>query len=85
MKKANPFYTSKKWRKKREYILKRDAYLCQECKKYGRNTEANTVHHIKELEDYPELALKNINLVSLCASCHNKQHPERGGHNIKKY
>jgi 5-methylcytosine-specific restriction endonuclease McrA len=77
------FYKSKQWRNKREYILKRDGYLCLECKKYGRNKEARIVHHIKELDDFPELKLKNNNLVSVCASCHNKLHPEKGGHRIK--
>jgi len=79
---TNPFYNSKKWKDKRKYILYRDGYLCQECKKYGRNTEAKVVHHIKELEDHPELRLKNNNLVSVCKSCHNKIHPEKGGHKI---
>lgn len=59
-------------------ILKRDGYQCVECKKYGRLRPAAVVHHIKELEDYPELALSDSNLVSLCLSCHNKQHPEKG-------
>lgn len=82
MKKANPFYTSKRWRSKRKYILQRDGFLCQECKKYGKNTEAKIVHHIKEIEDHPELSMKNDNLVSVCASCHNKLHPEKGGHYV---
>jgi 5-methylcytosine-specific restriction endonuclease McrA len=80
---TNPFYCSKKWRSKRQYILSRDGFLCQECKKYGRNTEAKIVHHIKEIDDFPELKLKNNNLVSVCASCHNKIHPEKGGHKIR--
>jgi 5-methylcytosine-specific restriction endonuclease McrA len=79
---TNPFYNSKKWKDKRKYILHRDGYLCQECKKYGRNREAKIVHHIKEIEDNPELKLANNNLVSVCASCHNKIHPEKGGHRI---
>lgn len=78
------FYTSKKWRAKRKYILSRDGYLCQMCKRYGKNTEAKIVHHIQEVEDAPELKLKNTNLVSVCASCHNKIHPEKGGHYIKR-
>jgi len=73
------FYTSTVWRKKRLAILKRDKYLCKICLRYGKNTEAKIVHHIKELEDYPELRLKSSNLVSLCASCHNKVHGEKGG------
>lgn len=79
----NKFYTSKRWRSKREYILHRDKYLCQICKHYGKNTEARIVHHIKEVEDYPELKMKDHNLQSVCPSCHNKQHPEKGGHRIK--
>lgn len=77
------FYNSKAWKSKREYILKRDGYLCQECRKYGKNTEAKLVHHIIEVEEDPMLKLKNNNLVSVCHSCHNKAHPEKGGHLIR--
>lgn len=45
------FYQSIKWKKKRQAILRRDNYLCKECKKYGRITEAKEVHHIVHLED----------------------------------
>jgi 5-methylcytosine-specific restriction enzyme A len=80
---SNPFYRSTKWKKKRERILKRDKYLCQECLKYGRNTEANVVHHIIEIEDEPGLKLESTNLVSVCRSCHNKIHPEKGGYRVR--
>jgi 5-methylcytosine-specific restriction endonuclease McrA len=73
------FIDSKAWRKKREYILRRDKYQCQYCKRYGKRTEATEVHHIKHYADYPEFGLADSNLVSLCHSCHNKQHPEKGG------
>ena len=72
------FYRSAKWKHKRAKILKRDAYQCVECRKYGRHREAKIVHHIKELELYPELALTDDNLESLCLACHNKMHPEKG-------
>lgn len=72
-------YKGKRWKKKRKAILKRDNYLCQECKKYGRRREAQTVHHIKPVELFPELAFVDSNLTSLCGACHNKQHPEKGG------
>ncbi|MFD3261866.1 HNH endonuclease signature motif containing protein [Paenibacillus lentus] len=78
MKKVNPFYKSTAWRKCRVVILKRDNYLCQPCLKRGVITTANTVHHIKPLEDYPELALDEDNLESICPTCHNKEHPEKG-------
>lgn len=73
------FIDSKAWRKKRVYILRRDKYQCQYCKRYGKRTEATEVHHIKHYADYPELGLADSNLVSLCHACHNKQHPEKGG------
>lgn len=72
-------YKSKRWRRKREAILRRDGYKCQECKKYGRAREAVTVHHIKHADTHPELAYEDSNLVSLCNPCHNKMHPEKGG------
>lgn len=77
-------YKNKKWQKKRAAILRRDGYLCQECKKYGRRREAVTVHHIKHAETYPELAYTDSNLTSLCNACHNKMHPEKGGRHWKK-
>jgi len=73
------FYASPQWRRKRELILRRDGYRCQECRRYGRITQATTVHHIQHLEDRPDLALVSSNLVSLCRACHAKAHPEKGG------
>lgn len=72
-------YKSGKWKRKRRSILKRDKFLCQECKKYGRRRDAQTVHHIKAVELFPELAFVDNNLISLCNACHNKAHPEKGG------
>ena len=71
------FYTSAKWIRKRERVMKRDKYLCQDCKRYGRKTPAVLVHHIKPYEEYPELGLDEENLTSLCDACHNKRHPEK--------
>ena len=73
------FYKSRAWAKKRAAVLKRDGYRCQRCKRYGRITQATTVHHVLHLEDRPDLALTGTNLISLCASCHAAEHPEKGG------
>lgn len=67
-------YKQKRWKRKRQYILTRDLYMCQENKRYGRTVEANTVHHIYPVEDYPELAFTDWNLISLSHSEHNKMH-----------
>ena len=82
---TNPFYLTPRWQRKRAAILRRDKYLCQECKRYGRMRDAKTVHHIKHLEDAPELAFEDSNLISLCYSCHNKMHPEKGIQGPRKY
>lgn len=82
------FYDSSDWKQKRKRIKQRDNYECQECKRQGRVTiDTNeysesakrkkiqlVVDHIKELEDYPELALDDDNLETLCVNCHNKKH-----------
>ena len=73
-------YKSKRWKKKRQTILKRDGYVCQACKRYGRRKEATTVHHIKHADEYPDLAYTDSNLISLCEACHNKEHPEKAKH-----
>jgi len=70
------FYHTTAWRKKRRAILKRDHYACQRCRRQGRYTPATTVHHKRHLKDAPELALTDGNLESLCAACHEEEHPE---------
>jgi 5-methylcytosine-specific restriction enzyme A len=78
------FYKSKAWEKCRETIMERDNYLCQKCLKRKKITPADMVHHIKELKDYPELALNEDNLISLCNPCHNEEHPDKGKKKPKK-
>jgi len=68
------FYKTKRWTSKRLVILRRDEYLCRECKRFGKTTQANTVHHVLPLEQHPEYRLTNANLLSLCGTCHNKMH-----------
>ena len=83
-KKADPFYTTEPWLTLRRLALERDHYICQICLKkceMGRMIrphDADTVHHIKHREEYPELQYDLDNLISLCRACHNEQHPERG-------
>lgn len=71
-------YCSSRWKRKRAAILRKQNYMCANCKRYGRAREAVEVHHVKHVDEYPELAFVDDNLVGLCKSCHLKQHPERG-------
>lgn len=80
------FYCSPKWEKLRQVALNRDNYECQACKREGKVTVDSikvdgekkkvrmNVHHLKEIEDYPELALDLDNLESLCIRHHNDIH-----------
>ena len=76
-------YNTERWRRKRMQILRRDGYMCQHCKRYGRMRQATEVHHIKHVDEYPELAWDNNNLTSLCHACHNAEHPEKGRNGLK--
>lgn len=86
---SDNFYDWPEWKNKRKEILSSDNFDCQLCKRRGRLRSALIVHHVKHLRDRPDLALSMIDpdtgerqLVSLCRSCHEEQHPERG---LKRY
>lgn len=76
---TNSFHKQPKWIRKREVILRRDQYMCRHCKRYGKTTQAEMVHHIYPVEDYPHLGLVNENLISLCNKCHEKMHNRIAG------
>ncbi|QHE63105.1 HNH endonuclease [Rossellomorea vietnamensis] len=69
----NTVLTTRRWRKLRLNIIKRDNYHCQRCFiKYGViNSEGNQlqVHHIKPRIKYPELVFEETNCVTLCKRC----------------
>lgn len=65
-------YRGYRWKKKREHILRLDKYQCQVAKMYGRREEANTVHHIYPVKDYPEYAWCDWNLISVSQAGHNR-------------
>jgi len=57
------------WQKLRKLYLKHNP-LCERCKRLGRTTPADTVHHKRSVKEYPELRLTWDNLMSLCRNCH---------------
>lgn len=73
-KRADPFYNAAKWRRKRAAILRRDKYMCQASKRYGKTVKADLVHHIWPRELYPEYSFEDWNLISLSNAEHNKLH-----------
>ena len=72
-------YSNKRHRAWRAGVLRRAKYRCEECARYGRRTDATIAHHIKHVDAYPELRYDPGNGRALCADCHNKYHPEKGG------
>lgn len=79
-KQKKKFYNSKAWKKLRLEALDRDNNECQVCKRQGKFQHGQNVHHIKEIEFYPKLALELDNLEAICINCHNIAH----GRNIHK-
>lgn len=79
---SKSFYNSKEWQITRDYILKRDKFLCQDC---GR--AASEVHHIIHLT--PDnigdvsVTMGADNLVSLCRECHFARHKGEHGRGRK--
>lgn len=88
------FYHDAKWLKIAEKVKKLDNYECQTCKRAGRFTTEGmlnkrgkpiqmSVHHRKEVKQFPELALsiyydesgkRRRNLEYTCEPCHNRIH-----------
>ena len=75
----NAAYYKRRHRKWSDDVMRRDKYLCQDCKRYGKNTPAVVAHHIEPITERPELAYVLSNGRALCDACHNKRHPEKGG------
>lgn len=72
---SDKFYRSPVWKRFRLRVLERDHYECQWCRKDKRRiVKATVVHHVKEIKDYPSLALNIDNCVSLCRECHERHH-----------
>ncbi|WP_234288650.1 HNH endonuclease [Listeria ivanovii] len=80
---TDPFYLTQKWKRKRKKILRRDEYLCQEAKRYGRTESAEMVHHIFTREEYPEIEFEDWNLISLSNRSHNSMH-KRESHELTR-
>lgn len=67
-------YKSKRWRELSQRVMRRDGYMCQLSKRYGKRVPADLVHHIYPADEYPEYAYCAWNLVSLSRKMHNMLH-----------
>ena len=70
------FRWSYDWKCKREYVLRRDKYLCVACRNRLPGTAAPlnnidlSVHHIQPLRTNWELRMEDSNLITLCRMHH---------------
>jgi len=60
------------WRRFRESFLAGHP-TCSDCCDAGRVTQALEVHHVRPVEEYPELRLVTANCMALCRSCHARR------------
>ena len=81
---ADPFYKTRRWDRLRGAVLRRDGYMCQEARRYGRRDEATTVHHIFPRDEWPEYQWEAWNLVSLSEEAHDSMHDRQTGALTKK-
>jgi 5-methylcytosine-specific restriction protein A len=63
------------WKRIRDRYIKAHP-LCEECKRNGKLTPSEEVHHIIPLSEGG--TNKQKNLMALCKSCHSRIHAERG-------
>ena len=63
-------YGGQKWKNKRAHILRRDGYVDQYAKRWGRTLDAVIVHHIYPAAMYPEYAWEDWNLISISRRTH---------------
>ena len=69
-------YNSKTWKNIREIKMRDSNHECERCKSLGETTGYHTgrqldIHHIKPLEERPDLAYELDNLMVVCKNCHN--------------
>lgn len=67
-------YKTKKWNHVAAIAMRRDGYICQISKRYGKRVPAELVHHIYPVDEYPEYAYCLWNLISLSRAMHNTLH-----------
>ena len=60
-----------KWKIKAQFIRKRDGHKCRHC---GKKTPRLQVHHTIYIKGLMPWEYENETLISLCSTCHKKEH-----------
>lgn len=67
-------YESPRWKRLARAVMRRDGFVCQLSKRYGKSMPAEVVHHIYPVDEYPEYAYQPRNLIALSRAAHNRLH-----------
>ncbi len=78
------FYHTKRWERVRAAVLRRDGYVCQVSKRYGRRVAADTVHHVFPRDVFPQFEWDGWNLVSVAREVHEQLHDRATGELTEK-
>lgn len=78
MKRADPFYLSRKWKELRLACLRRDGYRCVICHISVAGKGEARVDHILPRKTHPHLALDLGNVRVLCVLHDQQSHREKG-------
>lgn len=65
---------NKRWQRLRAQVLREAGYRCEYAKRYGKRVQAQHVHHIWPVEDWPQFAYERWNLIALSQEAHNRMH-----------
>jgi 5-methylcytosine-specific restriction endonuclease McrA len=78
----HPFYKTAGWKKLRRRVLANAEHRCQRC---GAEGVPLDVHHVRPVEQYPELALELENLIAVCRplSQAGLERRDRGLHRLR--
>ena len=79
MKTVDPYYRTARWQRLRAAVLRRDGYMCQVSKRYGKRVQADTVHHVFPRDEFPEYQWELWNLISLAGDVHDTMHDRMSG------
>ena len=67
---------TRRWKRLRYEILRRDGWQCVQCGARGRLE----VDHVKPVRTHPELSFDQDNLQTLCPACHTRKTRIECGH-----
>lgn len=79
-KNGTSIYSHKRYIKLRKEVLQHDSYTCRLC----GNENCNLVHHIYNINDYPEFAFDEDNLMTVCKRHHQNIHKREIRHGVNR-